>query len=90
MMRVYSVIYSEIAIKQLKKTDRHQALLLYNWIAKNLSGCENPRAQGKALTGDKSGYWRYRVGVYRIIAEIQDDKIVISIVHVGHRKEIYK
>ncbi|MBQ7169295.1 MAG: type II toxin-antitoxin system RelE/ParE family toxin [Synergistaceae bacterium] len=44
---------------------------------------------GKALTGNWSGYWRYRVGDYRLIADIQDDKILILITEVGHRKEVY-
>ena len=50
---------------------------------------ENPRIKGKPLTGDLKGLWRYRVGDYRILAEIQDDKIVILILDIGHRSKIY-
>ncbi len=60
------------------------------WLRKNLEGCENPRAHGKALTGNRSGYWRYRIGDYRVIADIQDDKILILVIEVGHRKKIYE
>ncbi|MBQ7217767.1 MAG: type II toxin-antitoxin system RelE/ParE family toxin [Synergistaceae bacterium] len=63
---------------------------IYDWINKHLEGCDNPRAYGKALKGNRKGYWRYRVGDYRIIADIQDDKIVIIITDVGHRGDIYK
>lgn len=45
---------------------------------------------GKALVGDKSGYWRYRIGNFRVIADIQDEEIIILILNVGHRKDIYK
>ena len=50
---------------------------------------ENPRIKGKALTSDLKGLWRYRVGDYRILADIQDDKIVILILDIGHRSKIY-
>ncbi|MBQ3451469.1 MAG: type II toxin-antitoxin system RelE/ParE family toxin [Selenomonadaceae bacterium] len=53
-------------------------------------GCENPRAKGKALEGEWEGYWRYRVGNYRLVAEIQDDKIIILIINVDKRNDIYK
>ncbi len=63
---------------------------IYDWINKHLEGCNNPRAFGKALRGNRKGYWRYRVGDYRIIADIQDSKIVIIITDVGYRGNVYK
>lgn len=51
---------------------------------------ENPRQYGKGLTANLSGQWRYRIGDYRLIAEIQDNKVVILILTIGHRLEIYK
>lgn len=50
---------------------------------------ENPQIKGKALTGDLKGLWRYRVSDYKILADIQDDKIVILILDIGHRSKIY-
>lgn len=50
---------------------------------------DNPRTHGKALTGDFSGFWRYRVGDYRIIAKIEDHVFTVFVVKAGHRKEIY-
>ena len=63
--------------------------LIRTWIEKNLINTENPRIKGKALTSDLKGLWRYRVGDYRILADIQDDKIVILILDIGHRSKIY-
>jgi len=85
----YAVNYSPRAAKELGKLDRHTAAIIYGWIDKNLMGCENPRLHGKPLVGDKVGYWRYRIGDYRLIADIQDNLIVIEIIHVGHRREVY-
>ncbi|MBR5229110.1 MAG: type II toxin-antitoxin system RelE/ParE family toxin [Firmicutes bacterium] len=86
----YNVEYTQQAIKDLKKLDKHTRSLIFGWIEKNLVGCENPRQHGKGLVGDKSGQWRYRIGDYRIIAEIEDDRIVILVITVGHRRNIYK
>ena len=85
----YRVEFTQRALKDLKKLDRHTAALILGWIRKNLDGCENPRLHGKGLTANRSGQWRYRVGDYRLLAEIEDDKIVILILNVGHRREIY-
>lgn len=85
----YTVEYTPQAVKELKKLDRHTRALIIGWIEKNLIGCENPRQHGKGLTANRSGQWRYRVGDYRLLADIQDSKIVILILHVGHRSEIY-
>ena len=87
---IYTVDYDSKAKKQLSKMDSSVRGKIYDWINKHLEGCDNPRAYGKALKGNRKGYWRYRVGDYRIIADIQDDKIVIIITDVGHRGDIYK
>lgn len=50
----------------------------------------NPRATGKALQGQLAGYWRYRVGDYRLICQIKDDRLVILVIEIGHRKDIYR
>ena len=86
---MYSVEYSLGAIKDLKKLDKQTRLLIGSWIEKNLVDCADPRAHGKALKGDRRGEWRYRVGDYRILANIQDDKILILVLKIGHRREVY-
>ncbi|MGN0693292.1 MAG: type II toxin-antitoxin system RelE/ParE family toxin [Lentihominibacter sp.] len=86
----YDVKYEKKAVKQSQKLDPSVQRLIKTWIEKNLIGTTNPRKHGKGLVGDKSDYWRYIVGDYRILAEINDTEVIIIIVEVGHRKEIYK
>ena len=86
---MYHVEFAKNALKELKKLDKPTAALIMGWIRKNLEGCDDPRIHGKGLTADKSGQWRYRVGDYRIIADIQDDTVVILVLSVGHRGEVY-
>ena len=86
----YHVEFTARALKELKKPDKQTAALILGWIRKNLEGCDNPRAHGKGLTANRSSEWRYRVGDYRLPAEIQDGKLVILMLTVGHRSEIYK
>ena len=86
---IYEISTTEKFDKALKKLDRQTQRIIKAWIEKNLINCENPRIHGKALTSNRSGQWRYRVGDYRILAEIQDDKLVLIFIDVGHRKDIY-
>lgn len=86
---MYHVEFTERALRELKKLDKYTAGLIMGWIKKNLEGCTDPRAHGKGLTANRSGEWRYRVGDYRILANIQDDKVVILVLHIGHRSTIY-
>jgi len=86
---IYEVRFEKRAQKILKKMDKHQAFMIMSWIKKNLVNTTNPRQFGKGLTGNKSGEWRYRVGDYRIISHIDDEKIIILILEIGHRRDIY-
>ena len=85
----YKVIFTERAKKQLKKLDKHISALIIGWLEKNIQNCENPRLHGKGLVENKSGQWRYRIGDYRVICEIQDKEIIVLVLEVGHRREIY-
>ena len=85
----YKVIFTERAKRQLKKPDKHIAALIIGWLKKNIQNCENPRLHGKGLVENKSGQWRYRIGDYRVICEIQDKEIIVLVLEVGHRREIY-
>lgn len=75
--------------KEFKKLDKYTQRMLKAWIVKNLVNCENPRAHGKGLTANRSGQWRYRIGDYRLICDIQDDRLVILALAIGHRRDIY-
>ena len=89
-MTGYHVEFSKSAQKMLRKFDPNIRNMIIKWIRKNLEGCTNARAHGKALTGNLAGLWRYRVGNYRLIADIQDDRLVILMLEAGHRGEIYQ
>ena len=82
------VEFTEKSKKQFLKLDKPIKLQIPKFITK-LQEYENPRVTGKALVGNLAGFWKYRVGYYRLICQIRDDKLVIIIVDVGHRKDIY-
>ena len=85
----YHVEFTESARRELKKLDRYTAAMIMGWIRKNLEGCTDPRQHGKSLTSNLRGQWRYRVGDYRILAQIRDGKTIILILHIWHRSDIY-
>ena len=86
----YRVEFTKEALKQLKKLDPSIAALIIGWLRKNIDNCDNPRVHGKALSSNHKGQWRYRVGDYRILAEIEDDKVLVLVISIGHRSDIYK
>ena len=85
----YNVVFTDKAKKQLKKIDKHIASLIIGWLEKNIEGCENHRIHGKGLVENKSGQWRYRIGDYRVLCEINNQEIIVLALEVGHRREIY-
>ena len=86
----YHVELTIEAKKKLKKMDKYTASFILGWVRKHLEGCSDPRQHGKSLTANHLGEWRYRVGDYRLLADIQDDKILILILAIGHRRDVYK
>ncbi|MBX8935339.1 type II toxin-antitoxin system RelE/ParE family toxin [Enterococcus gilvus] len=90
MTKHYLVRYEKAAQKALKKMDRFQASMIISWIEKNLVGTDNPRQHGKGLVANRSGEWRYRIGDYRLIANINDESVTILIIQIAHRSTIYK
>ena len=89
-MKSFRVDYTPDAQKIIDKLDNSIRKRILEWIRKNLDGCENPLWKGKALKGDLKDYWRYRVGDYRIIADIKDDKVVILVIDIVKRNDAYK
>lgn len=87
---VYKLEFSKRFDRQFSKLDKSTQRYIFNWLIKHLDNVENPRYSGKSLTGNKQGLWRYRIGNYRVIADISDTNYVIIAVEVGHRKFIYK
>lgn len=86
----YEVELSERFKKEFRKLDKYTQKIIRAWINKNLVETENPRQHGKGLTANRSGQWRYRIGDYRLICNINDSKLVILALSVGHRKDVYE
>lgn len=82
--------FNETARKQLKKLDRHAQREILGYLDERIASPESPRRFGKALKADLSGLWRYRVGDYRILCQIQDHQLVVLVVSVGHRRQVYR
>ena len=83
--------YTETARKQLRKLDKQIARRILDFMDERISGERNPRDTGKALTGNLLGaFWRYRVGDFRIICDIQDERLCVLVVQIGNRREIYR
>ncbi len=89
-MKKYKVRFSQDAVKQLKKIDKKMAIMIKLWIVQNLENTTNSRLYGKALSGNHRGKWRYRVGNYRLLANIIDNEIMIMIFKIAHRSSVYK
>lgn len=88
----YEVEWSRAATKELLSIEKKQRLMILKWVEENLANSEeNPKSipGSKALKGTKNG-WRYRVGSYRILATINEGKLLIEVVRVGHRQGVYK
>lgn len=83
------VVFADKARKEFLKLDRPVQRQIQVFIVK-LQGLHDPRSTGKALAGTFAGCWRYRVGDYRLVCEIKDDEILITVLHIAHRKEVYK
>ncbi len=87
---IWTIEYTRTAETQLRKLDRQIAKRILDYLDDKIAPLENPRVRGKALSGPLGELWRYRVGDYRLICEIQDNIMRILVVEAGHRREIYK
>ncbi len=83
--------FEKEAEKELKKLDKQVARRIVKFLRERLAVLDNPRSIGEALTGSTLGdYWKYRVGDYRIIADIQDARVCVQVIRLGNRREIYR
>lgn len=82
--------FNESARKQLKKLGRSAQIEILHYLDERVAGEEDPRRFGKGLKADLAGLWRYRVGDYRILCQIQDHELIVLVVSVGHRREVYR
>lgn len=87
---IWTIEYTRTAEAQLRKLDKQRVRHLLDYLDDQIATLENPRARGKALSGPLGDLWRYRIGDYRVICEIQDHVMRILGVETGHRKQVYK
>lgn len=80
---------TKAADKALRKLDRPTAGRVLGEL-EEIANLDDPRSRGKALTGNLAGLWRYRVGDYRVVCDIEDGVLVILVVDVAHRREVYR
>lgn len=90
MSSAWKLEFAAPARKALKKLDRTVAARIVSWLEQRLAEYNDPRDFGEGLTGNWTGYWRYRVGDYRVIAEIKDRIVTVYVVEVGHRSNVYR
>ena len=87
----WRVEFGASAAKELKKLGQQDARRIINFLRKRVLAAEHPRALGEPLRGPEFGrFWKYRVGHFRVIAEIEDSVLVVFVVRVGHRSQVYK
>jgi len=86
----WTIEISRTAEKQIKKLDKVTQGMIVRFLRDRLRPAENPRQFGKPLQGAKGGLWRYRIGDYALICDLQDEKITVLVLRVGHRKDIYR
>lgn len=85
----WKIELSKTADKAIRKLDKPTAARILDTL-EEISQLDNPRSRGKAMTGNLAGLWRYRIGDYRAVCAIEDDRLAVLVVDVGHRKDIYK
>lgn len=87
----WEIKFEEAAFRELKKLEKTVSRRILDFLEQRISKLEDPRSIGQALKGVNLGsFWKYRVGDYRIICDIQDDTVVILVVRIGNRREVYR
>ena len=86
----WTVRFSDAAIRQLERLDSTVRRRISSYLEKRVARSSSPRQLGTALSGDLKGLWRYRVGDYRIICRIEDRELIVVVITVGHRRDIYE
>ncbi|WEV39491.1 type II toxin-antitoxin system RelE/ParE family toxin [Lactobacillus sp. ESL0680] len=82
--------FDKAGLKKFRKLDLQVQKRIITWLDSHITGSENPRLWGKALEGNLHTLWRYRVGKYRVIADIHDDKFVVLVINADKRNDVYK
>ncbi len=87
---IWKIEWDDRARKELRALDHSIQRRILRFTGKRLTAAEDPRRLGKALGGNLAGLWRYRVGDYRLVCTIEDDRLIVLILGVGHRSAVYR
>jgi len=85
----WTIKYTEIAAKQMKNLDKATANIIDKYLTLRVATLDDPTQLGKALLHNKSGLWRYRVADHRVICQINNNELIVLVLKVGHRKNVY-
>ena len=85
----WTIEYDEAAVEDLKKLDKPVQREILNYMEKRIARADNPRSFGKPLRHSKFGLWRFRLRDYRILCQLQQSRLVVLVIAVGHRSKIY-
>lgn len=85
----WTVSFDPRATKEMEKLDRTIQRRVVT-LLRRLQGSDDPRTTGKPLHGERAGFWRYRIGDYRLICYLDDEALVVRVLRVGHRKDVYR
>lgn len=86
----WRIEYTPQAAKELERLDRPASRRIIKYLDERIIPCDNPRAIGEALHGESGQFWKYRVGDYRMVCKIDDKAIMIIVVSVGNRRDVYR
>lgn len=86
----WRIEFEAASLKELRKLGHKAQQDILGFLEERIATGEDPRRFGEALRKNLAGLWRYRVGAYRIVCDIQDEKVLVLVVHLGHRREVYK
>ncbi len=86
----WRVNFEPRALGELKKLDRSAQQQIVRFLEERVRGHHDPRDFGKPLTGDKVGLWRYRIGKYRAVCRIDDERLAVLVLRIAHRKDVYR
>jgi mRNA interferase RelE/StbE len=86
----WKIEFEQEADRELARIDRQQAKRILKYLFERIATPEDPRRFGEALKFNLSGFWKYRIGNYRVVCDIQDETVTVLVLRVGHRRKVYK
>jgi len=86
----WKIEWDDRARRELRQLDHQVQRDILRYLRERIATDEDPRRFGKPLRGDRWGLWRYRIGAYRVVCCIEDDRLVVLVVRVGHRGQVYR